>query len=75
MRMTVSIVIMQASLSFPDKPMKGGDILDFYKGGILEKGGGWVDLEKGGMTPLTNYDHLCPDVCQQLLTQLSSGDG
>ena len=25
------------------------------KGGILEKGGGWVDLEKGGMTPHTNY--------------------
>ena len=33
--------------------MKGGDILDFSKGGKegvdLEKGGG------GGMTPLTNY--------------------
>ena len=29
---------------FPDKPMKGGDILDFQKGGILEKdwgGGVW----------------------------------
>ena len=34
--------------------MKGGDILDFWKGGDLRKGGG-VDLEKGGMTPLTNY--------------------
>ena len=35
--------------------MKGGDILDFWKGGNLRKG--WVDLEKGGggMTPLTNY--------------------
>ena len=27
------------------------------KGGILEKGAGG-DLEKGGMTPLTNYDNL-----------------
>ena len=24
---------------FPDKPMKGGDILDFYKEGNLRKGG------------------------------------
>ena len=32
---------------FPERPMKCGDILDFQKGGILEK---------GGMTPLTNYD-------------------
>ena len=31
---------------FPDEPMKGGDILDFKKGG---------NLRKGGMTPLTNY--------------------
>ena len=38
----------------PEKPMKGGDILDFQKGENLRKGG--VDLEKGGMTPLTNYD-------------------
>ena len=32
---------------FPDRPMKGGDILDFQKegGGDLRKGG--VDLEKG----------------------------
>ena len=36
--------------------MKGGDILDFLKGGILEKGG--VDLERGGMTPLTNYAYV-----------------
>ena len=39
--------------------MESGYILDFYKGGNLRKGGGgWgegVDLEKGGMTPLTNY--------------------
>ena len=35
---------------FPERPMKGGDILDFQKGGNLRKGGG-VDLEKGG------YDH------------------
>ena len=34
--------------------MKGGDILDFLKGGNLRKGG--VDLENRGMTPLTNYD-------------------
>ena len=31
---------------FPDRPMKGGDILDFWKGGNLRKGR--VDLEKGG---------------------------
>ena len=41
----------------PDRPIKGGDILDFQKGGILEKGG-----QRGGMTPppipLTNYDIL-----------------
>ena len=43
--------------------MKGRDILDFYKGGNLRKGG--VDLENGGvggggvggMTPLPNYGH------------------
>ena len=42
---------------FPDKPMKGGDILDFQKGGILEKKGGGADLEKGGggYGPLPNY--------------------
>ena len=34
---------------FPNRLMKGGDILDFQKGGNLRKGG--VDLEKGGMTP------------------------
>ena len=27
-------------------------------GRILEKGGGGVDLEKGGMTPFTNYELL-----------------
>ena len=32
---------------FPDRPMKSGDILDFWKGGNLREG--------GGMTPLTNY--------------------
>ena len=44
----------------PDRPIKDGDILDFQKGGILEKGGG----AKGGYDPppppipLTNYDIL-----------------
>ena len=33
---------------FPDRRMKGGDILDFQKGGNLKKGGG-VDLEMGGV--------------------------
>ena len=33
-------------ICFPKRPMKDGDILDFQKEGILEKGGG-VDLEKG----------------------------
>ena len=32
---------------FPDRPMKGGDILDFQKGENLRKGEGEVDLEKG----------------------------
>ena len=32
--------------------MKGGDIMDFQKEGNLRKA---VDLEKGGMTPITNY--------------------
>ena len=39
---------------FPDRPMKGGDILDFQKGGNLRKrrvGGGGVDLEKGEYDP------------------------
>ena len=39
---------------FPDRPIKGGDILDFQIGGNLRKGGG-VDLEKGRVAPLTNY--------------------
>ena len=33
---------------FLDRSRKGGDILDFWKGGSLRKGG-------GGRTPLTNY--------------------
>ena len=37
---------------FPNRPMKGGEILDFFKRGILEKG---VDLEKGGYDPLTMF--------------------
>ena len=39
---------------FPDRSIKGGDILDFKNGGVLEKGEE-VDLEKGGMNPFTNY--------------------
>ena len=39
---------------FPDRSIKGGASWISRKGGILEKGGG-VDLEKGGMTLLTNY--------------------
>ena len=36
---------------FPERPMKGGDILDLKKEvGILEKGGG-VDLETGVYDP------------------------
>ena len=35
--------------------MKGGVIFDFQKGGNLRKGG-------GGMTPLTNYGHLCNSI-------------
>ena len=34
---------------FPDRPIKGGDILDFWKGGNLRKGG--VDIEKEGYEP------------------------
>ena len=39
---------------FPDKPMKGGHILDFQKGN---------HLEKGGMTSVTNYGNFvsCSD--------------
>ena len=36
--------------------MKGGDILDFQKGGNCRKGGGWS--RKGGMTPLTKYVNM-----------------
>ena len=41
---------------FPDRPMKGEDILDFQKGGdlTLKKGDGGG----GVMTPLTNYVFL-----------------
>ena len=39
---------------FPDRPMKGGDILDFLKGENLRKGGS-SRKGGGGMTPLTNY--------------------
>ena len=42
---------------FPERPMKGGDILDFQKGEILRKGGE-VDLEKGGMAPLPTVGQL-----------------
>ena len=34
---------------FSDKPMKGGDLLDFYK---------LVNLCKGGMAPLNNYGNF-----------------
>ena len=34
--------------------MEVGDFFDFWKGGDLGK---WdVDLEKGGMNPITDYD-------------------
>ena len=39
---------------FPDRPMKGGDILDFLEGENLRKGGS-SRKGGGGMTPLTNY--------------------
>ena len=39
---------------FPDKLMKGGDIMDFQKGGISEK---------GGMTPLSNYKVTISQIC------------
>ena len=35
------------------------------KGGILERGGG--DLEKGGMSPLTNYDLNISEILQGVL--------
>ena len=38
---------------FPDRPIKGGEILDYLKGGNLRKGR--VDLGKGSMAVLTNY--------------------
>ena len=37
---------------FPDGPMKGGNILDFYKGGNFRNRGGGGDLEKGVWPPL-----------------------
>ena len=43
---------------FPERPMKGGGILNFYKDKSLRKGR--VELEKGGVTPLTNYFHRPP---------------
>ena len=42
---------------FPDRPMNDGDILDFSKGRNLRKREG-VDIEKGGMTSLTNYGRI-----------------
>ena len=42
---------------FPDRPVKGGDILD------SQKGGGGI-LEKGGMTPFTNYVEVNNRACQ-----------
>ena len=36
--------------------MKGGDILDFQRGGDPRKGE--VDLEGRGVTPFTNYDFI-----------------
>ena len=36
------------------------------KGGILERGGGG-DLEKGGMSPLTNYDLNISEILQGVL--------
>ena len=38
---------------FPDRPLKGGDILHLQKWGTLSKER--VDQEKGAMTPLNNY--------------------
>ena len=50
-----SVIRVIQYFCFLDRPINGGDILDFYEGGILEKG--WeVDVEKGGMNPLTNYE-------------------
>ena len=41
---------------FPERPMKVGTSWVSRKEGNLKKGG--IDLEKGGMTPLTNYGFL-----------------
>ena len=41
---------------FPNRPMKGGGILDFQKGANLKKGG--LIQKRGGMTSLTNYDSI-----------------
>ena len=48
---------------FPNRPIQGGDMLGFQKGGNLRKGG--VGLEKGGMTLITNYVKLKNLVLQQ----------
>ena len=42
---------------FPDKPMKGGDILDFQKGGILEKGGLIQKKGAGVWPPFPTMSH------------------
>ena len=54
---------------FPERPVKGEDILDFQKGGNLRKGGGG-DLEKGGMTPLTNYDPFVKNASDILMNNI-----
>ena len=50
--------------------MKGGDILDFSKQENLRKGG--VDLEKGGLTLLTNYGYDWLHSIFTLLSQIIS---
>ena len=48
----VSEVPQQKPNNKNSRSLKGGDILDFQKGGNFEKGE--IDLEKGEVTPLTN---------------------
>ena len=45
---------------FPEKPMNGGDILDFLLRGNLRKGGFYLQIGGGGYDPPTNHVHSHP---------------
>ena len=62
-----------STFCFLDRPEKGGNTLDFQKGGNLRKGG--LIQKRGSMNPFTNYTQLlCKWTCLRFLIKPQEGE-